>query len=200
MKKIICLLLTLCLIITVGCGGKKDDDTSSAISYSTYKGCIKIPDEVPKSFILAPTQNTTWSTKLTLNKDGTFTGEYRETLADQVENDTEYTLIYLCNFEGYFKDIKKVDEHTYTLTLGEYTMQYALGDEWVDGNVYYQSTEPFGIANSEEFGLYLPGKTTEGLKDNFLMWVNHKTLGGKLDTYALHNTAVGYGFVEADQK
>lgn len=198
MKKIVCLFLAFILIMTVGCGGKKADGDTSPEASSTYKETISIPEDIPKSFILAPTQNTSWSTKLTLNKDGTFTGNYRETLLEKIEDGNEYTMIYLCDFEGYFKDIKKVDEYTYTLTLGEYKTKYALGDEWVEGDVYYQSTEPFGISEGQEFRLYLPGKITGALPDNFLMWVTHKIYNGKLDTYALHNTANGYGFVEAN--
>lgn len=197
MKKIFCFILALCLIMTAGCGGKKGESDTSPNSSSAFKGSIKVPDEIPISFILAPTQNTSWNTKLTLNKDGTFSGEYHETLVDQTD-DGEFTLISLCNFEGYFKAIEKIDDFTYRLTIGEYKTELGLGDEWVENGIFYQSAEPFGISDCQEFMLYLPGKITGALPDNFLMWVNHKIYNGKLQTYALHNTANGFGFVEAD--
>ncbi len=199
MKKLFCILIALCLIMMAGCGGEaeKEPETGKEGSSSTYKGCIDIPDEVPVSFILAPTQNTSWSTKLTLNKDGTFSGEYHETIVDQTE-DGEFTLISQSNFEGYFKAIEKIDDYTYLLTLGEYKTELGLGDEWVENGIFYQSAEPFGISECEEFRLYLPGKITGALPDNFLMWVNHKISDGKLDTYALHNTVNDFGFVKAD--
>ena len=142
-------------------------------------------------------QRRTLVNQLTLNKDGTFSGEYHETLVDQTE-DGAFTLISLCNFEGYFKAIEKIDDFTYRLTIGEYKTELGLGDEWVENGIFYQSAEPFGISNCQEFMLYLPGKITGALPDSFLMWVNHKIYNGKLQTYALHNTANGFGFVEAD--
>lgn len=59
-----------------------------------------------------------WSTTLTLSQDGSFTGAFSDSeMGERDENEYPNGTVYVCNFSGQFKDIKKVNDYTYSMTL-----------------------------------------------------------------------------------
>lgn len=59
-----------------------------------------------------------WSTTLTLSEDGSFTGAFSDSeMGERDENEYPNGTVYVCNFSGQFKDIKKVNDYTYSMTL-----------------------------------------------------------------------------------
>ncbi len=196
MKKIFILFLVLCLVLTVGCGDKTKEDgqSTSGSSSDTASAKISIPEEIPENFILQG-GNPSWRTTLKINKDGTYSGDYLENLGEQTEEGVTYTNYYTAEYSGNFKSIEKIDDYTYALTLGDYATVYMTGDAWTEDNKSYIAAEGIGFFGCDRFMVYLPGKPTADLPDNFLIWVPDKISSGKLTCFAIHNTVDGYGFV-----
>ena len=188
MKKLVALLLALCLVLMVGCGASDESSTPS----STTK--ITIPDEIPTYFVLKGGSGT-WDTTLILNKDGSYSGRYLELLNQEYIDNLLRKNYRIADYSGNFNGIEKVDEYTYKLTLGTYSTMYMTGEEWDEEYSHYFTTEAEGFFGCEEFMLYLPGKPASELDEKFLMWVPEKVKSGELNCYAIHNTVDGYGFV-----
>jgi len=79
-------------------------------------------------------------------------------------------------FTGRFRVIEKVNDYEYVLVLAELNyLNHPPGSsrvETVDGvQIQVTVTEPYGIADAQQFRLFLPGRSTAGLSDEFKTWV-----------------------------
>ena len=137
-----------------------------------------------------------WGTELTLNADGTFTGEYHDSDADWTDeypNGTVYTAV----FRGAFTDIAKNDDGSYSMKLDRIETERPKDETWIEDGFRYISSDPYGVETGTWFVLYLPGTKIEGLDEEFLSWWQ-----GRFDTpapdalkgYGLWNKDAGYGF------
>ena len=57
-----------------------------------------------------------WRTYLRLNRDGSFTGEYSDFNA-YAEDDFPKGTVTICEFEGKFTNIQRMDQYHYTMSL-----------------------------------------------------------------------------------
>lgn len=144
-----------------------------------------------------------WSTDLTIETDGSFTGQYHD--ADMGAADPErfpQGTWYICNFSGQFTRPVKIDETTWSMEIETLELEHP-GDEseeYADGRrcIY---TSPYGLENAEEILIYLPDTPVDGLSEDVL-WAargpyNWKpTAEGTLGLTILYNVSQGHGFAE----
>ena len=123
-------------------------------------------------------------TSITINPDGTFTGEYSGVAPTQPE-------AWECKFHGSFKNITKKNDYTYTMELD--TLEYdTTQSEWMNGDIHYESSEAYGIMDGKTFELYLPGTAVRALPQTFLDDVKSVNAG-------YNETALsGYGMYNVD--
>ncbi len=146
-----------------------------------------------------------WRTDLTLNADGTFTGEFTDTDFG-VPEEGYYTTRYICVFHGRFGDVEQVNDHAWSMTLAELALDtgYPIGEEWIVDGTQYISSTPYGLSATgydgmpepgAKFMLYTPGATQKetGADKEFYWWLD---MGPRMDfnCWALHNLATNYGF------
>lgn len=204
------LVLALCLGLLAGCGAgdtqQKDDagnaeqpreepatagEPSEAPEEESSAGPeTALPDVLPMDFVFASGAGA-WSTDLTLNQDGSFTGVY---------HDADTTTVYICTFSGWFGDIRQVDDHTWSMTLEETFIEETPAPEWDEGDIHYIAAEPFGIEAGTAFLLYAPETPTAGLSQEFLSWWPSWNVedNGTLGCWGLSNAEMGYGFFTYD--
>ena len=204
------LVLALCLGLLAGCGAgdtqQKDDagnaeqpreepatagEPSEAPEEESSAGPeTALPDVLPMDFVFASGAGA-WSTDLTLNQDGSFTGVY---------HDADTTTVYICTFSGQFGDIRQVDDHTWSMTLEETFIEETPAPEWDEGDIHYIAAEPFGIEAGTTFLLYAPETPTAGLSQEFLSWWPSWNVedNGTLGCWGLSNAEMGYGFFTYD--
>lgn len=139
-----------------------------------------------------------WGTTLTLYPDGSFEGEYHD--SDMGVNAPEYPhgTIYVCKFSGHFSEMTQLTEHAYSMRLEELIYEEA-GREWIEDQIRYIASEPYGLAGGENFALYVPDTPADQLNEEFLSWWPDAYLWreGSLDTlsaYGLYNCNTGEGF------
>lgn len=183
--------LALCAGLLAGCGQKSGGGESSG-----EKSDGALADILPVDLSFSSGAGA-WSTDLTLEPDGSFSGEYHD--ADMGDSGDDYPdgTMYTCTFSGKFTDIKQLDDHSYSLTLDELTSDYEQDKEWVEDGVRYVSSEPYGVEEGKNFVLYLPDTPTEGLDEEFLSWWPGQYQEDQSDTlgfYGLYNVDMGYGF------
>lgn len=143
----------------------EETSTSSSLSDSA------LPDGTPTDFIFSSGAGA-WSTELTLDSDGTFTGSYHD--SDMGDSDDTYPngTVYYSNFSGSFTDIHKVDETTYEMTLSDVTTDEESGTETIEDDIRYVASSAYGVDTGSACHMYLPGTDKSVFSEESLFWLN----------------------------
>lgn len=141
-----------------------------------------------------------WSTELTINPDGSFTGNYYD--SDMGDSGDGYDATeYVSTFHGKFKNIQKKDDYTYVMQIDTLETEETQ-DTWIEetgyGKIRYVASPPYGLYGGTNFELYLPGTPVSSLSAEYIDWVrtpmaldeNATTLPG----YGLYNVEEQNGF------
>ena len=120
MKKLLLAALALALLLGAGCANGKANTASSSAAESAQGTEPEQENPLTESgalnFVFSSGAGG-WSTQLTLQPDGTFTGRYEDMdLGDMGEKNPNGT-VYLCDFSGSFSQPGKVDDHSWTMIL-----------------------------------------------------------------------------------
>jgi hypothetical protein len=140
-----------------------------------------------------------WSTELMINDDGSFTGDYHDSDMGDMGDDYPNGTIYVSKFSGRFGDVKKVNDTTYSMRLQEISLENEVGEEWIEDDVRYVASEPYGLENADEIMVYLEGTPTADLPEEFLNWIAMPRAWGEnipdvLPCQGLYNVAAQEGF------
>ena len=142
-----------------------------------------------------------WSTQLSLNRDGSFTGVFHDSeMGDRAE---EYPngSVYICNFSGVFTDIRQVSEYAYAMTLTDLQTEHQEGEEWIEDEIRYIASGPYGLEGGTEFVLYLPDAPLDQMSEVFLFWWPHRYEQAEnprdtLDCFGILNVEMEHGFFD----
>lgn len=134
-----------------------------------------------------------WSTEIVIQQDLSFTGYYGDSDMGAAGDGHPHGTMYICNFSGQFAQLTRIDEYSYALTLAELTSDYEEGKEWIEDQILYVSSVPYGMEDGTEFILYLPNAPTANLSWEFLSWWSGR-FSETLDLFGLYNVEMGYGF------
>ena len=208
-------LLALCLVLVTGCGAKQPEapaeqpetpveqpkapaeqpETPIEKQEPPEQEAAVLPDALPLDLVFASGAGG-WSTDLTLERDGSFTGVYHDSEMGSTGPEYPNGTCYISTFSGRFGDIRQVDDHTWAITLEELTVRETPGEEWVEDDILYIASEVYGLEEGKEFFLYSPETPTEGLDEEFLTWWPSWNVEdtGTLNCWGLLNLEMGYGF------
>ncbi|MBU5627952.1 hypothetical protein KQI82_13655 [Oscillibacter sp. MSJ-2] len=203
--------LTLCLTCLSGCGTAGQTppgEESGSASGETLPGEEPedqektLPDALPLQFVFASGAGA-WGTALTLDRDGSFAGEYRDSDMGVSGGGYPNGTVYICTFSGRFEEIEQVDDTTYSMKLGEISLEDEPGREWIEEGFRYVASAPYGIEGGETFFLYTPDTPLDDLPEEFLSWWpdNWRKETDGLDTlgcYGIHNQETDDGFFAAE--
>ncbi len=143
-----------------------------------------------------------WQTSLTLQSYGHFEGFFMNSDMGDIGDAYPNGTVYLCDFNGCFKDIAQINEYTYSMTLMEAPEDGGLyittgNEEWIEDGVRYVPASPAGLDWGTNFLFYTPDTPVSELPVDFLScWpgqfdeVPPKTLS----CYGLYNVDEGSGF------
>lgn len=142
-----------------------------------------------------------WSTQLSLNRDGSFTGVFHDSeMGDRAE---EYPngSVYICNFSGVFTDIRQISEYAYAMTLTDLQTEHQEGEEWIEDEIRYIASGPYGLEGGTEFVLYLPDAPLDQMSEVFLFWWPHRYEQAEnprdtLDCFGILNVEMEHGFFD----
>ena len=188
------------------------DDASNESTSSADNTDNELPDVFPMKLSFCSGAGA-WSTDITMQRDGTFTGNYEDVDIDS----WQYSEIsYYCDFKGKFYHIKRMNQYSWSMDL-EYltnTTKKPVGSVWVENNIEYHSEDPYGMEEGKKYIFYSPDTPTEGLPEDFLAywpcwrffpkdadldhpeeWIAPKTLS----CYGLLNQKMGYGFFACNE-
>lgn len=143
-----------------------------------------------------------WNTTLYINEDGSFEGIYHDSDMGDIGDGYPNGTYYECVFHGHFSELKKVNEYCYSTSIKKISSENPTGvQEIIDGTLYVYSY-PYGLENSDEILIYLPGTPTNQLPEGYLSWTRFglqkdytsQELVDTLPFYGLYNVTMEEGF------
>ena len=144
-----------------------------------------------------------WSTVITVNRDGSFYGDFRDSeMGDRGEGYSQGT-VYQCAFSGRFDNVEQLDEYSYKMTLVEFFMEQIPGEEWFEDDFRFVASDPYGLTAmggeiATEYILYLPNTPKTHVSEDFLIWWPYRfdeaAAEGTLLSYAIMNVSTYDGF------
>ena len=158
---------------------------------------LPLPEEAAEFSFLSGAGG--WGTYVLVNRNGSFTGEYHDSEMGDIGESYPYGSVYVCSFAGEFVDIEKVSEYAYQMTLSNVSTQHQQGEEWIEEEIRYVASIPYGMEEGTEFILYLPDTPLDQLSEEFLSWWPYRyeqetNSRSTLSCYGILNVAMGYGF------
>lgn len=142
-----------------------------------------------------------WSTELTLESDGSFTGYYHD--SDMGDAGSEYPngTVYICNFTGEFSTPEQVNDYTYSMRLENLQKEGTTGEEYYENGQRFIYSDPYGFDNASEFFIYTPDAPMSELPDGFKSWLTAFINPNEEETlsyYGIYNVGGEEGFVAFD--
>ena len=134
-----------------------------------------------------------WSSDLTFANDGIFMGSFHDSDMGDTGDGYPNGTIYVSDFSGRFEIANVINDHSVTLRLVESGTSEPVGNEWIDDQVRYVASDPYGIAGGDEFILYFPGTPMSELTDDGRQWyqmpraLSDDELPQTLPCYGLYN-------------
>ena len=158
--------------------------------------------KLPREFIFSAGVGA-WETRLELNPDGTFSGEFHDSEMGDTGDQYPKGTVYICNFNGKFTQPQKIDKYTYLMKLDYLNVEGDIGSEYYKEDVRYVILDPYGLNNSEEFLVYFPGVKIKDLPEEVGSWIKNGTNNNveeSLSHYVIYNSGDEAVFVSYESK
>lgn len=115
-----------------------------------------------------------WSTEITLNPDGTFTGDYHDSDMGNTGDGFPYGTVYICRFNGKFSQPEPINDYVYLMRL-----EYIEADEepnivTYENGIRCITSYPYGFDDGDEFFVYMPDTPVSCLPTEFMSWCESK--------------------------
>lgn len=187
-------------------GGEPDDFQEEAVGTAPVEmpmeeAVLPLPEDGIDFMFASGTGG--WSTVITVNRDGSFYGDFRDSeMGDRGEGYSQGT-VYQCAFSGRFDNVEQLDEYSYKMTLVEFFMEQIPGEEWFEDDFRFVASDPYGLTAmggeiATEFVFYLPNTPKTHVSEDFLIWWPYRfdeaAAEGTLLSYAIMNVSTYDGF------
>lgn len=179
-------------------GGDTEND-DAGINNGAEAAAITLPKDLPDSFILSSGAGA-WSTELHIDLAGNFDGSYHDSDMGDIGNGYQNGSIYICEFNGKFTNIKKLNEYSYSMELEYIDTEEESGKEWIENEIRYIASDPYGLEEGKDFVLYIPGTPLSELSDELVDWLSMPLVWESdsrpetLPFYVLYNVTTERGF------
>lgn len=143
-----------------------------------------------------------WETSMTINEDGTFSGSFHDSDMGDTGEGYPNGIVYFCEFSGQFEAPVKVNDYTYSMKIKSLKTTDPTEAPTIEDGVKFIPSGPYGIENTDELLVYLPGTSVELLPEEFVSWVSAPLVVdfyemGSIDFYGLYNPVEKDGFFSA---
>lgn len=122
-----------------------------------------------------------WETTLTVEPDGSFSGDYHDSEMGETGETYENGTVYISDFSGQFDGYTKVSDTVYELHIGSLDYKNSVGTEEIEEDVRYVYSEAYGLSGTENLLLYLPGTATAELPEGYMNWIKPLHFGAYVE-------------------
>ena len=161
---------------------------------------VTLPDE-----FLYSSGAGSWATELSLNDDGTFTGNYHDMDMGAVGENYPNGTMYISEFEGKFTEPTQMNEYIYSMELESFELLKEKGQEYIEEGIRYVVLGASELSDAEELIIYMPGTPYSEMDSNFMSWLQRGDLGPEdLRCYGIYNAKgnaafIGYNYAELSE-
>lgn len=140
-----------------------------------------------------------WGSLLTLQPDGSFTGDYHDSEMGSNGPDYPNGTCYVSVFGGQFAEIQQISDYSWSMKLTELSTEKEPEETWIEDGMRYIASDTYGVTGGEEFILYAPGTPADDLTAECRNWWPEAYLwrNGEqdyLEGWCLYNVNTGQGF------
>ena len=165
---------------------------------STKNSGIDIFANLSETFVFASGVGA-WSTEVQIKPDGTFIGYYHDSDTGGAGADYPNGTRKECRFSGKFTVVKEISDYEYSMSIEYLNTEGILGEEKIIDGVKVITAKPYGFDDADEFLLYLPGRSTADLPEEYLEWMIISNAWGPempelLPFYGLYNVLGEQGY------
>ncbi len=209
MKKAV-LLLMIGVLCFCGCGVQTQDtkETVPAQEEIVEEEMIEVVEEAPKtedaeesvfsklpeSFFFSSGAGGWW-TELYVQSDGTFYGQYHDSEMGSTGEGYPHGTCYICDFEGKFATPVQVSDYVYSTSIEEINFEEP-EKEYIEDEIKYITSIPYGLDNAGEILIYLYGTPKEEIAEGFISWMpGYEMKTDTLECYGIYNVNEEAGFM-----
>lgn len=206
MKKTVCILLALSVLLLSGCTEPEVIATVSTTAYTEAATQPQTPEPEAFSFeqlrfteFLFSSGAGAWGTTLYISGDGSFSGTYHDSEMGNRAGEYPMGTVYHCGFFGQFGNPEKTGEYTYSLPIQVLRYEQVPDSREIQNGIRYCYTTAFGIEQTLNLLLFAPGTPLEALPLEYRQWVGlHMEESGELPFWGLYNESQQQGFAGCD--
>lgn len=136
-----------------------------------------------------------WWTELYVQDDGTFYGQYHDSEMGSTGDGYPHGTCYICDFEGKFATPVQVSDYVYSTSIE--TIDFEEPEkEYIEDEIKYITSTPYGLDNAGEILIYLYGTPKEEIAEGFISWMpGCEMTTDTLDCYGIYNVNEETGFM-----
>ena len=140
-----------------------------------------------------------WSTEMTIQEDGTFTGYYHDWDA-YAEDEESYPRGSLqeCYFTGRFSSPERISDYECRVVVVELTQDGTPGETFPRDGQQVTITTPYGIGLGDSFIIYLPGTPLNRIPPAYSEWAYVVDDGWHTRAFAIYNMTDAFGWNEGE--
>ena len=83
-------------------------------------------------------------------------------------------VMYECRFSGKFTSVEKISDYEYSMRIEYLNAEGLEGEEKIVDGVKIITSAPYGFDDADEFLLYLPGRKTSDLPEQYTTWEENR--------------------------
>ena len=145
--------------------------------------------------------NTDFFNKVYIRADGSFCGVYHDHI-EWPKGPYSGGMLYISEYSGQFTQPERINDYTYSVKIEELNYKDEPGKEEVIDDTLYHYSAVYGLVNTENILIYLPGAPLSEMSEAFRNYVGYKDISdtekGELPFYALNNEEEQIGFRSVD--
>ena len=166
--------------------------------------CFSFESLKPFTFVFSSGAGA-WSTTLTIQEDGSFSGQYSDSDAGSYSDAYPNGTQYLCDFTGQLSQPVIVNENTFSVKVEEMKFANQPGTEEIMNDVRVLYSECNGLAEGDELFIAVPGTPLEDIDAEYRSWLGFYDLSSLdeitlLPYFALLNETQQIAFSSYDSR
>ena len=166
--------------------------------------CFSFESLKPFTFVFSSGAGA-WSTTLTIQEDGSFSGQYSDSDAGSYSDAYPNGTQYLCDFTGQLSQPVIVNENTFSVKVEEMKFANQPGTEEIMNDVRVLYSECNGLAKGDELFIAVPGTPLEDIDAEYRSWLGFYDLSSLdeitlLPYFALLNETQQIAFSSYDSR
>lgn len=114
-----------------------------------------------------------WSTTIQFSADGSVELSFHDSDMGSTGEGYPNGTVYVRNCVLHLAELERLDDYRWTARVVEKNLDgLEEGEEWIEDDIRYVWSEPYGLTDADRVYIYLPGAPTNELPREFMRWIS----------------------------